>query len=140
MNLLAITLLSMPAVLGYNLWAGIEPLGSGTTIMDLEDFLVSYNILPLGSLLYVMFCTKKNGWGWDKFVSETNTGSGIRFPGGIRLYMTIILPLIIIVIYLKGYYDMFAGKGTAVLAFWMIVAVALLVLVLSFGRKGKRHS
>lgn len=139
-NLLAITLLSMPAVLGYNLWAGIEPLGSGTTIMDLEDFLVSYNILPLGSLLYVMFCTKKNGWGWDKFVSETNTGSGIRFPGGIRLYMTIILPLIIIVIYLKGYYDMFAGKGTAVLAFWMIVAVALLVLVLSFGRKGKRHS
>lgn len=136
-NLLAITLLSMPAVLGYNLWAGAAPLGSGSTIMDLEDFLVSYNILPLGSLLFVMFCGKKNGWGWERFLAEVNTGSGMNFPGGIRIYITYILPAIISVIYLKGYYDMFQDKGRTVLSFWMLVAVALLLLVLSFGRKGK---
>lgn len=58
-----VILLSMPAVLGYNLWSGIQPLGEGSTIMDLEDFIVSNNLLPLGSLGYVLFCTRKNGWG-----------------------------------------------------------------------------
>ncbi len=136
-NLVAVTLLSMPAVLGYNLWTNIQPMGAGSTIMDLEDFLVSYNILPLGSMLFVMFCAKKNGWGWGNFLAEVNTGKGINFPKGIRIYMAYVLPAIIAVIYLKGYYDMFAPHGTKMLTIWMVIGVALLLLVLSFGRKSK---
>ena len=88
--------LSMPCVLGFNLWSGIQPLGEGTTILDLEDFIVSNNLLPLGSLGYVLFCAKKNGWGWDNFIGEANTGEGMRFPKGLRAYMLYGLPLIII--------------------------------------------
>ncbi|MEE1313979.1 MAG: sodium-dependent transporter [Lachnospiraceae bacterium] len=133
-NIFAIGLLSMPAVLGYNILSGIEPMGPGSTIMDLEDFLVSYNILPLGSLLFVIFCVKKNGWGFDNFIKECDTGEGIHFPQWIKGYMTYILPLIIIIVYLKGYYDMFVSRGPAVLTFWMIAALIMLALVLNFGR------
>ena len=71
-NLIGISVLSLPAVLGFNVLSGITPMGAGTNIMDLEDFLVSGNILPLGSLLFVLFCTRKNGWGFDKFVKEVD--------------------------------------------------------------------
>ena len=107
----AVILLSMPCVLGFNVLSGIQPLGEGTTIMDLEDFIVSNNLLPLGSLGYVLFCTRKNGWGWANFLEEANTGKGIRFPGWLEGYMSYVLPLIITVIYLKGYYDKFCGPG-----------------------------
>ena len=104
-------------------------MGAGSTIMDLEDFLVSSNLLPLGSMVFVMFCMKKNGWGWNSFLQEVNTGAGRAFPGAVvlRLYMTYILPLIIVVVYLKGYYDIFKEKGTISLIGWMTFAVALLV-------------
>lgn len=134
-----ICVLSMPCVLGFNLWSGFEPLGAGTTILDLEDFIVSNNLLPLGSLGYVLFCTKKNGWGWEHFIGEVNTGEGISFPRALRLYMLYILPAIIIVIYLKGYYDMFAGQGKAVLAGWMAAAVLFLGFVL-YCAGGKRKT
>ena len=128
-NIVLITLLSIPAVLGFNLLSGIQPMGAGSTIMDLEDFLVSSNLLPLGSMVFVMFCMKKNGWGWNSFLQEVNTGAGRAFPGAVvlRLYMTYILPLIIVVVYLKGYYDIFKEKGTVSLIGWMTFAVALLV-------------
>lgn len=64
MNLVLIFVLSLPAILGFNLLSGFQPFGDGSSVMDLEDFLVSYNILPLGSLVYVLFCVRKNGWGW----------------------------------------------------------------------------
>lgn len=131
-NMLLIIMLSLPAVLGYNLLKDIQPIGAGTTIMDLEDFLVSYNILPLGSLLFVLFCTKKNGWGYNNFLEEVNLGEGISFPKKLRLYMQYILPLIIIIVYLKGYYDMFSVFGTKVLTIWMIIAILFLILILSF--------
>ena len=121
-----VILLSMPAVLGYNLWSGIQPLGEGSTIMDLEDFIVSNNLLPLGSLGYVLFCTRKNGWGWDGFMDETNAGEGIKFPAALRAYVTWFLPLLIAFIYLKGYYDMFSGKNTLTFVCWMIAAVVFL--------------
>ena len=121
-----VILLSMPAVLGYNLWSGIQPLGEGSTIMDLEDFIVSNNLLPLGSLGYVLFCTRKNGWGWDGFMDETNAGEGIKFPAALRAYVTWFLPLLIAFIYLKGYYDMFSGKDTLTFVCWMIAAVVFL--------------
>lgn len=125
-----ICILSMPCVLGFNLWGGFAPLGEGTTILDLEDFIVSNNLLPLGSLGYVLFCAKKNGWGWDNFIREVNTGEGVKLWEGLKLYMLFVLPVIIIVIYLKGYYDMFKGQGTAVLAGWMAAAVLFLGFVL----------
>ena len=87
-NIFAIIILSLPAILGYNILSGIQPIGAGSTIMDLEDFLVSYNLLPLGSLVMVLFCTKKNGWGFDNFIKEVDTGEGIKLPLWIRKYMT----------------------------------------------------
>ena len=131
-NIVGVIILSIPAVLGFNLLSGIQPIGAGSTIMDLEDFLVSYNILPLGSLLFVLFCTKKNGWGWENFLQEADTGEGIRFPAFIRHYVHDGVPALIAVIYLKGYYDMFSKYGTATLVFWMCVAFAFLALIFSF--------
>lgn len=136
-----IIILSMPCVLGFNVLAGFEPLGAETNIMDLEDFIVSNNLLPLGSLGYVLFCTRKNGWGWMNFLTEVNEGKGVRFPGWLENYMAYILPLIIIVIYLKGYYDKFAGQGTAVLVGWMTAAVLFLgfVLFCAIAKKELKH-
>lgn len=128
-NIVAISVLSIPAVLGYNLLAKFQPMGAGSTIMDLEDFLVSYNLLPLGSLVFVMFCVRKNGWGFENFLKEANNGEGIKFPHWIRLYMQYILPVIIIVIYIKGYYDTFAPRGTTTLAGWLCFAAALLAVI-----------
>ena len=79
-NIVAIMLLSLPCILGFNVLSDIQPLGPGTNIMDLEDFLVSNNLLPMGSLVYLLFCTTRNGWGWDKFIEEANSGKGMGFP------------------------------------------------------------
>lgn len=138
-NIVLVILLSMPAVLGYNLLSGIQPLGEGTNLMDLEDFLVSSNLLPLGSLVYLMFCTQRYGWGFQNFVREANTGAGIKFPALFRGYMTYGIPVLVVVIYLKGYWDTFKDKPLPMLITWMVVAVAFLVLVFWFafgGRKG----
>ncbi len=131
-NIVAIIVLSIPCILGFNVLSGIEPLGPGTNIMDLEDFLVSNNLLPLGSLVYLSFCTGKNGWGWDGFEKEANAGNGMKFPKILRGYMTYVLPLIIVVIYLKGYYDMFYSKGLNYFIPWMCVALVFLALVAYF--------
>ncbi len=137
-NIAAVIILSLPCVLGYNILSGIQPLGPGTTIMELEDFLVSSNVLPLGSLIYVMFCTSKYGWGWDNFIEEANAGKGLSFPRRIRWYMTFIIPLIIVVIYLKGYYDMFSPLGLKYLIPWMCVALLFLAVIFWFAMsKGK---
>lgn len=131
-NIPLMTILSMPAVLGFNVLSGLQPLGEGTNLFDLEDFLVSNNILPLGSLVIILFCTRKNGWGWNNFVQEVNTGKGINLSNWIKPYITWILPLIVIVIYLKGYYDYFVDKGSIVLTVWIIIAIAFLGLILFF--------
>ena len=140
-NLIGISVLSLPAVLGFNVLSGITPMGEGTNIMDLEDFLVSGNILPLGSLLFVLFCTRKNGWGFDNFVAEADTGIGKPFPQYFREYMSYVLPLIIVVIYFKGYYDTFAPKGTKLLCIWMGVAALFVLFIgyLAFGRGRSRR-
>ncbi len=107
-NFFLIIVLSLPCVLGFNLLSGFQPLGAGTTILDLEDFLVSNLLLPFGSLLFLLFCTQRYGWGFDKFIAEANEGEGMKFPRAIRFYCTWIMPLIIIVIMLKGIWDKFA--------------------------------
>lgn len=106
-NLPLMLLLSLPCVLGFNVLSGFEPLGAGSNIMDLEDFLVSNNILPLGSLVYLLFCTRKYGWGWKNFCAEANTGSGLKFPKWARIYVSYILPLIVLLIFVQGYVSKF---------------------------------
>ena len=124
-----VVILSIPCVLGFNVLSGFQPFGDGSNIMDLEDFIVSNNLLPLGSLGYLLFCTRKNGWGWNNFIAEANAGTGMKFPKSLKGYVSYGIPAIIIVIYLKGYYDKFAGLGTAALVGWMIVALVLLGFV-----------
>ena len=137
-NIVLIIVLSIPCILGFNILSGIQPLGAGSNIMDLEDFLVSNNILPLGSVIYLMFCTHKNGWGWNNFIQEANAGNGLKFPQFIRKYMTYILPWIVVIIYLKGYYDTFSSQSNVVFGVWMAVAFAFLLLVFSVTRKQKQ--
>lgn len=102
LNGVALFLLSVPCVLGFNVWKGVMPMGSGSNIMDLEDFLVSNLILPLGSLIFVLFCTLRYGWGWKNFIAEANEGKGLKVANRMRGYMTFVLPVILIVIFLVG--------------------------------------
>ena len=108
-NTIAIIVLSIPCVLGFNVWSGFAPLGAGTTVQDLEDFIVSNNLLPIGSLIYLLFCTSRYGWGFDNFMKEANAGKGISFPRWARVYVTYILPLVIIGLFLEGYWSKFFG-------------------------------
>lgn len=108
-NLIAIFVLSLPCLLGFNLWSGFQPFGPNSNILDLEDFLLSNNLLPLGSLVYLLFCVSKRGWGWDRFLEECDAGEGVRFPRKVRFYMTWILPLLALVIFVMGYWEKF-GK------------------------------
>ena len=108
-NLILVTILSLPCVFGFNLWSGFEPFGAGTTIQDLEDFIVSNTLLPLGSLVYLLFCVSRYGWGWNNFIKEANTGKGLKFPtqNWVRVYVTYILPLIVLGIFIQGYWSKF---------------------------------
>lgn len=94
--------LSLPCVFGFNLWAGFQPFGKGSNVLDLEDFIVSDNLLPLGALCIVLFCTQKCGWRRDKFYEEANTGNGFKFPNALAWYVTYVLPVIILLIYVIG--------------------------------------
>lgn len=130
-NIVALSILVLPCILGFNVLSGIQPLGAGSNIMDLEDFLISSNIMPLGAVIYLMFCTRQNGWGWDNFLKEASTGAGMAFPKNIRFYMTWVLPALIVVIYLKGYYDKFAPQGPVMLTIWMVIAFLFLAFIAS---------
>ena len=106
-NIVLMILLSMPCVLGFNVWSGFQPFGPGSNVLDLEDFLVSNLWLPLGSLVYLLFCTSRYGWGWKNFQNEANDGGGIKVRDGIRFYVSYILPLIVLVIFVLGIKDKF---------------------------------
>ena len=106
-NAIAIILLSIPCVLGYNLWSWDGFAVFGGAVLDFEDFLVSNLFLPLGSLVYLLFCTSKYGWGWKNFITEANTGKGLKMQNWMRGYITYILPLIVLFIFFFGLYDKF---------------------------------
>mgnify|MGYP002590880324 FL=1 len=106
-NAIAITLLSIPCVLGYNLWSWDGFAVFGGAVLDFEDFLVSNLFLPLGSLVYLLFCTSRYGWGWKNFTTEANTGKGLKMQNWMRRYITYILPLIVLFIFFFGLYDKF---------------------------------
>lgn len=108
-NGVALLILGVPCVLGMTDWSHIQILGKN--IMDFEDFMVSNNLLPLGSLVYLMFCVTRYGWGWDAFIEEANTGKGVKFPKGkaMKLYLKYILPIVVLYIFAQGYWNMFKG-------------------------------
>ena len=107
-NGILIAIASIPCVLGFNVWSDFRPFGGTSTIQDLEDFIVSNNLLPLGSLVYLLFCVSRYGWGWDNFLKEADTGEGIAYPKKLRFYITWILPLMVLGIFVMGYWDKFA--------------------------------
>ena len=87
------------------IWSDFSILGK--SILDFEDFLVSNNMLPLGSLVYLLFCVTRYGWGWKNFLKEANTGEGISFPKKIKVYLIFILPIIVLYIFVQGYISLF---------------------------------
>ena len=105
----ALAFLALPCIFGFNLWSGFKPFGGDSCVLDLEDFLVSNLLLPLGGLVFVLYCTGRFGWGWKNFFAEVNEGEGIRLPGAavLRLYCRFVLPLVVIAIFLLGLYDKF---------------------------------
>lgn len=104
---ISITILMLPCIFGFNIWSHIQPLGEGTNILDLEDFIISNNLLPIGSFLILLFCTSRYGWGYDKFLKEANTGEGIKFPRYLRFYLSYILPVIMAFVFIQGYMKFF---------------------------------
>lgn len=101
-NGILLFLLSVPCCLGFNILSGFQPLGAGSTILDLEDTVVSNFILPIGSLVFILFCVTKKGWGWDNFVNEANTGKGLKIKRFMRGYMTYVLPVLVMFVFIMG--------------------------------------
>ncbi len=99
-NIILMMVLSLPCIFGFNILSDVTIFGKG--IMDLEDFTVSNVLLPLGSLIYVLFCTTRYGWGWDKYFDEVNTGKGMKLPKWLKPYVTYVLPVIIIVVFIMS--------------------------------------
>ena len=123
-NAIFILVASMPCVLGYNLWSDFRPL-LGKDVLDTEDFIVSNLLLPGGSLMYLLFCVSKWGWGFDKYIAEANTGTGLKMPAGkaMKFYLQFLLPIIILAILVIGMPSMAWKIGacavTALLVFIM---------------------
>ena len=105
LNFIIIVIGSIPCAIGFSILSGFQPLGAGSAVLDLLDFLVSNVIMPLGSLVFLFFCTRKIGWGWKSFMSEANAGKGLGFPEKAKFYVSWILPLIVIFIFLFGLWE-----------------------------------
>ena len=106
-NCILMLILSLPCALGFNVLSGIHPMGGTSTFLDLEDFLVSNLILPIGSLIFLLFSVSKRGWGWENFLAEANTGKGPKVKNWMRGYMTYVLPFLFIVIFIMGIIPLF---------------------------------
>jgi len=106
-NGIVIFFLSLPCALGFGPLRNFAPLGKGTVILDLEDFILSYNLLPIGALVFVLFCTRNSGWGWNNLIEEADTGKGVKFPKWLKPYVRYVLPIIILVVLIKGWMDVF---------------------------------
>ena len=107
-NLLIMLVVALPCILGYAVFTGFEPFGSGTSILDIEDFIVSNNILPIGSLIYVLFCTMdRKGWGWNQFLTEANLGQGLKFPSKLKVYCKYVLPVLLLIFWGYGLVSFF---------------------------------
>ena len=101
-NMFAVFILSLPCSLGFNVLSAIQPKGEGSTFLDLEDYIVSNFLLPLGALVFVLFCTRKTGWGWENFKAEADEGEGLKIQDWMRGYITWILPILILIVFVMG--------------------------------------
>ncbi len=109
LNGIAMLVLSAPCALGFGVLSGFQPFGEGSSVLDLEDFIVSNVLLPVGAFIIVLFCTRKFGWGWDSFENEANCGKGLKVKRWMRGYMTWVLPVIIIAVFVLGLVSKFAA-------------------------------
>ena len=107
-NCVALIILSLPCALGFNVLSGIHPLGGSTNILDLEDFLVSNILLPLGSVAFLLFATSKRGWGWKNLMAEANAGDGLKLKNWMRGYITYVLPVIVLALFVIGIISYFS--------------------------------
>ena len=101
-NAVSMLVLSVPCALGFNLWSGVTPFGSGSTILDLEDFLVNNILLPGGAFIVIMFSTWEFGWGFNNFKNEANLGKGLKVKPWMRVYMQYVLPVMVLAILIYG--------------------------------------
>ena len=109
-NGLAMVVLSLPAILGFNVLSSFQPLGPGSGVLDLEDFIISSNILPIGAFIFSIYTSWRYGWGWDNFIAEADKGTeGAEFPKILKPYFQYVLPLIIFVLWILGYVDIFGA-------------------------------
>ena len=97
-----IVVLSLPCALGFNVLSGIQIPNIGD-IQGIEDFIVSNNVLPLGSLAFLLFCTRKYGWGWKGFIKEVDIGKGVKFPQWMRLWVTYGIPVLLLIVFVMGW-------------------------------------
>ena len=107
-NIGLLLVLTLPAILGCNVWSGIKDVMFGKDFIDMEDFIVSNVLLPLGSMLYVIFCTTRFGWGRKNFTDELNAGEGLKMPRLITVYMTYVLPFVIAFLLVYSVINFFA--------------------------------
>ena len=98
---IAMLVLSMPCILGFNVWGDLQLIGA-RGVQDSEDFLVSSLLLPIGAVVYLLFCVSRWGWGFENYLAEANTGKGPKLPRWLRPYFRYVLPLLIIVILVQG--------------------------------------
>ncbi|MDR1797307.1 MAG: sodium-dependent transporter [Clostridiales Family XIII bacterium] len=127
-NLVALPLLSLPCTLGMTVWSGFQPFGAGTGVLDLEDFLVSNNLLPIGCLVVVVFCLYRRGWGYENFLAEADQGRGLKFPAKLKIYYKYALPVILAGIFVMGYVDKARQLGPGILA----VGIAIIACTFAF--------
>lgn len=106
-NIFIVIVLSLPCVFGFNIWSSFTPFGEGSTILDLEDFIISNLLLPLGSFICLLFCVTRYGWGFDNYIREVNIGAGLKMPVRIRPYLQYLLPVIISVLFIQGIWSVF---------------------------------
>ena len=100
-NCIFMLIASLPCVFGFNIWSDVNLIGA-RGILDSEDFLVSNLILPAGSLIFLLFCVTKLGWGFDNYIAEVNTGDGMKLPGALKWYLKLVLPVLILIIFIQG--------------------------------------
>ncbi len=93
---------SLTTALGYNVWSGFTPFAAGTSVLDVWDFIVNMNLLPIGCILYAVFCCTRFGWGWEKFVTEANAGSGWKVKAWMRPLFQYVIPAVVLFLYIYG--------------------------------------
>ncbi|MEG1742355.1 MAG: sodium-dependent transporter, partial [Acetivibrio sp.] len=110
-NIILIIFLSIPCIFGFNIWSGFHPLGGASNILDLEDFVVSNLLLPFGSLIFLIFCNSRFGWGFENYRKEANEGKGFKIPKSAKYYFAYVLPVLVFILMIQGLIGIFLKTG-----------------------------